>query len=308
MSYYPKSQITTNLYTSGGEFIKATDGLDYIGFYFKNSQNEFFTGKTPTNKPNLRLLKVTDPQTLINSQGDNEEESLESTTASWQVLTKYSKQGPPGNIPKKFTTLPTQKDYELGEFQRYFTKKRTQNYYFEISQEDYKLLNTNDPKLQFQLYLPIILSWRLKGTKSEVYNTNKNTVKLLEQNIPLPGFSQFFKDKFDKYYKFELQENLQTDGTEYKNKITGQPYKGLYHTLPEKGPMVGATHIDSSHDYLIPIDEKSVEDKPQTLVTGSQQPTITYARPTTNYARPTTVRRSSGGSGGGYRGGGGGGY
>ena len=68
MSYYPKSQITTNLYTSGGEFIKATDGLDYIGFYFKNSQNEFFTGKTPTNKPNLRLLKVTDPQTLTNSK------------------------------------------------------------------------------------------------------------------------------------------------------------------------------------------------------------------------------------------------
>ena len=298
MSYYPKSQITTNLYTSGGEFIKATDGLDYIGFYFKNSQNEFFTGKTPTNKPNLRLLKVTDPQTLINSQGDNEEESLESTTSSWQVLTKYSKQGPPGNIPKRFTTLPTQKDYELGEFQRYFTKKRTQNLYFEISKEEYKLLNTNDPKLQFQLYSPIILSWRLKGTKSEVYNTNKNTVKLLEQNISLPGFSQFFKDKFDKYHKFDLQENLQTDGTEYKNKRTGQPYKGPYHTHPEKGPMVGATHIDSPHDYLIPIDEKSVEDKPQTPVTGSQQPTITYARPNV----------VGGGSGGGSRGGGGGGY
>ena len=66
--------------------------------------------------------------------------------------------------------------------------------------------------------------------------------------------------------------------------------------------MVGATHVDYPHDFLIPIDEKSVQDKPKSPVTGSQQPTITYAR-------PTVVGGSSGGSsGGGYVGGGGGGY
>jgi len=203
MKYYPKSQITTNLYTSGGEFIQFSNSLPYTGNYWASSDGRYYTGKTPTEKPTLEIIPLP-PQyssTPNSPKGENETDVLESNSTSWQVLNKYSKQGPPGNIPKKFTTLPTQKDYELGEFQRYFTKKRTQSVYFEISQKEFKLLNTKNPKIQFQLYLPIVLSWRLKGTKSEVYNTNKNTVKLLEQNIPLPGFSQFFKDKFDKYYK-----------------------------------------------------------------------------------------------------------
>lgn len=181
--------------------MKYTDSLPYIGNYWKSSDGKFFTGKTPTDTPSIQLVPIPAEFTLNNLEGEDETGVLEDTSTSWQVLTKYSKKGNPGSIPKKFTSLPTEKNYDLGEFQRYFTKKRTQNYYFEISQEDYKLLNTKNPQIQYQLYLPIVLSWRLKGTKSEIYNTNKNNVLLLEQNIPLPGFSQFFKDKFDRYYK-----------------------------------------------------------------------------------------------------------
>ena len=189
MKYYPKSQITTNLYTSGEEYIRYTDSSPYVGDYWKSSDGKVFTGKTPTDKPTIQLIPIPPQFTLGNSEGENETNVLESTSSSWQVLTKYSKKSRPGDIPKKFATLPTQKDYELGEFQRYFTKKRIQNVYFEISQKEFKLLNTKNPNIQFQLYLPIVLSWRLKGTKSEVYNTNKNNVKLLEQNIPLPGLN-----------------------------------------------------------------------------------------------------------------------
>ncbi len=45
--YYPKSQIKTNLYTNGGEFIIESTGDDYVGYYWKTSKDEYFTGKTP---------------------------------------------------------------------------------------------------------------------------------------------------------------------------------------------------------------------------------------------------------------------
>ena len=47
--------------------------------------------------------------------------------------------------------------------------------------------------------------------------------------------------------------DLTTDGTEYKLEKTGKPYTGLYHIHPDKGPMVGAKHVKTPHDYLVPI-------------------------------------------------------
>ena len=57
MSYYPKSQITTNLYTNGGEFtVQQNNPLTvYIGYYWKNSKNQFFAGRTPKEKPLRRI-------------------------------------------------------------------------------------------------------------------------------------------------------------------------------------------------------------------------------------------------------------
>ena len=39
---------------------------------------------------------------------------------------------------------------------------------------------------------------------------------------------------------------------------TNKPYSGLYHIHPEKGPMVGAQHINSPHNYLIPISGSNI--------------------------------------------------
>lgn len=207
MSYYPKSQITVNLYTSGGEYSRADNGKDYIGPYWSNSSNEYYTGKTPTDTPSVLLVPTNSPRNPDTSGGTNETGVLESNSISWQVITKYSKSSQAGKLPQKYTTLPVESDYELGEFQRYFTKKRNQNTYFEISKEDYKLLLSQDNQIQYQLYLPILLSWRISGDKNEVYNTNKNTVKLTENRLKLAGFTQYFKDNFTQYCQEDLDYN-----------------------------------------------------------------------------------------------------
>ena len=55
--YYPLSQITTNLNTNGGELIYANTRQDYIGYYYKTSKGEYFTGKTPQDGPNELLIQ-----------------------------------------------------------------------------------------------------------------------------------------------------------------------------------------------------------------------------------------------------------
>ena len=50
MSYYPKSQITPNLFTNGDEFVYLhNENISYTGFYYKTSAGKFYTGKNPSN-------------------------------------------------------------------------------------------------------------------------------------------------------------------------------------------------------------------------------------------------------------------
>ena len=51
--YYPKSQIKTNQYTNGDDFV--IGGRNYVGDYYETSDGRFFTGKSPSNPPNKLL-------------------------------------------------------------------------------------------------------------------------------------------------------------------------------------------------------------------------------------------------------------
>ena len=73
--------------------------------------------------------------------------------------------------------------------------------------------------------------------------------------LTLSGFNSYFKNKYDQYFKYNINEGLYTDGNEFINSFTKKPYMGFYHIHPEKGPMVGAQHIESPHAYLYAIKE-----------------------------------------------------
>ena len=59
MAYYPKSQITTNLYTNGGELFVQSTGQPYSGYYYRLSNGQLFSGKTPQDLPNFPLTTTT---------------------------------------------------------------------------------------------------------------------------------------------------------------------------------------------------------------------------------------------------------
>ena len=314
MTYYPKSQIRTNLYTQG-EYILLTTREEYSGYYYEVSSGKKYTGKTPGDGPNIKLISAeldsVDPKSNF-SQSPNTLRTIEiygqmQDGIDYQIteyppntslldITFYTNpnNARPRVIPSPQIVIPTEKDYEIGKFQRYFAKKNNELKYMEIGKEVFQKLFSQEKDIAWDLYTPISIIWTLTGDQDEVFLINKNIVALAENKNQnkLYGFTQWFKDDFTKYYKaLEIEEDLFTDGTEFINRRTKLAYKGSYHIHPEKGPMVGAKHIKREHDYLDPIDMS-----PNLIVDPIPAPTPTYS--------------SGGGSvssgGGGYSGGGGG--
>ena len=197
--YYPKSQITTNLYTNGGELFYI-NGLPYVGYYYKLSNGSFFTGKTPQDRPNIRL--VLNSSLLVSSQyiaDDNNVQYIESTNMEPSYpLNKNQIISVPYYLPN----VPTDKDYQIGEYRRYFCKKVNEVIYIEINKDMYDKLKAKDKGIAWQQYLYFNIPWQLTGDKEKVYTTNKNVVLLIIKNQKLFMFDKYLKEDYIKYYKY----------------------------------------------------------------------------------------------------------
>jgi hypothetical protein len=205
MVYIPKNRIQSNLYTAGGEYLLEKDSSEYIGYYYKLYNGKVYTGKNPDDKPNFSLIPFTPiltreifgelfPQNYIYiSKGDIDVTnylnikniSLDSTL----------------NSPQLYLTIPTEQDYKLGEFQRYFCKKNNEFSYLEISKSDYDKLVKKDSTIDFVSWFPFNIPWSLTGDKDKVGQTNKNIVLLQINKDKLYGFDKYLKGDYLKYYK-----------------------------------------------------------------------------------------------------------
>lgn len=256
--YYPKSQIKTDLYTNGGEFVTSNDGVVYQGYYFSTSDGLYFTGKNPNNKPNFPLTlnfnPSLNPSSRTNVLSSGVDSYYDYPIGYNPVLSSdITDTSIPPSLPTQTIVLPTEEEYKITEYQRYFVKKANEIIYIEITQEEYKRYVDQDINVSYQLYTPFTLPWVVSGNRNNVYNVNKKTVERIQSNNLLQGFKSYFKNRYDQYFKYTVGSNLTTDGTEFLNESTGKRYIGLYHIHPEKGPMVGAEHISQTHDYLIPV-------------------------------------------------------
>jgi len=320
MAYYPKSQIRTNLYTKG-EYSLATTREEYSGYYYEVSSGKKYTGKTPDDGLNIRLIlspseeindpriSFTQPSNLLNTieivgqteDGVDYQITDYSPNTSLLDTTFYIDPNETKSrvIPSSQSTIPTEKDYQVGKFQRYFTKKNNELKYMEISKEIFEKLSSQQKTIAWDLYTPISIIWTLIGEQDKTFLTNKNIVTLTENQNKLYGFTQWFKDDFLKYYKpLDIEEDLFTDGTEFINRRTKLAYRGPYHIHPEKGPMVGAKHIQRVHDYLDPI--QLAQDL---IIDPTSIPSPTYSG---GGGSTSGGGGSTSGGGGGYSGGGGG--
>lgn len=195
--YYPKSQIKTNLFTDGGELVNSITQDFYQGYYYETSTGQKYTGKTPQDGPNV-LLNAFDP---------NDPVEFKQTFNPDLIITQddlsdgsYPLNPPVRSLPVFNLTLPTNQDKTNGQFTRYFCKRNNEIKYLEIDKDTYQKLKNQDPKIAWDLYTPVIVLWIIQGNQTQVFNSNKATVQTIEQNLKWYGFTQYFQDKFLKYY------------------------------------------------------------------------------------------------------------
>jgi hypothetical protein len=194
--YYPKSQIKTDLYTNGDTYKLLTTQELYTGYYYEISDGSKFTGRTPQDGPNIQIVDITPyPQELTFPSNS----TLPITTPSLDPLYKIPP-SPERLIPPFNPTFPTPQDQSLGSFTRYFCTKNNELRYFEIDKLTYDKLSNRSNQIAWDLYSPASLTWRIKGTQEQVFNSNKGAAISLERNLRWAGFPQYFRDKFLQYY------------------------------------------------------------------------------------------------------------
>ena len=219
--YYPKSQIKTNLYTNGDEYVIELTQSPYTGYYYLISTGRAFTGRTPDDRPNQELIKV---EPVIKDEGDfltvirpsittifssHNPGAIDAVTSldynaaiNYAQLKNINIYNPPVKLlPYYNPTLPTSQNYQIGEFQRYFCKKTNEILYIEINKEQFDKLVAKDPQIEFSLYQPFTITWVLTGDKEQVARTNKNIVDLAMIKQKLPRLADYLRFDYTKYYQ-----------------------------------------------------------------------------------------------------------
>ena len=193
--YLPKSKYTGNLY-SNGDCSLVGDNTPYIGYYFRTTDGRFYTGKYPTDGPNNELTQISSP---LSSTGDSIEDStyytnvdyrFKSSNSKYSQLKNTTRESPQLKIPTHSYDTPSEQDYQVGEFTRYFSKKINENIYYETS-----------ALFQNELYIGFSIPWLLIGGKDKVYQTNMNMVMLKEQQLIISGLGAFINFNYLKFYK-----------------------------------------------------------------------------------------------------------
>jgi hypothetical protein len=190
--YFPKSQITPNLYTNGGEFILTTTNQNYIGYYYKVTNGRIFTGKTPEDGDNI-LLKMVAPEPSYVT-----ETSLQPIQTFPSIY--YNKPTPLKYLPYSSTPPPSPTDIEAGKFIRYFAKKTNELKYLEINKDTYTEISTSAPSIAWEIYDSAQIEWLITGPKELTYNKNEQKVHAVEQKQKWYGFSTFLKEDYLKYF------------------------------------------------------------------------------------------------------------
>ena len=169
------------LYTKGKEF--SINGIEYIGEYHIDSNMQPKTGPTRDNTGAQVLSKYyTNPEIY-----NYDKITKENVTMYGGVFDKVN--------------LPTDKDYEKGEFNRYFVYKVNEPnpIFHEIDLLEFGVYGS-EGGIDSVLYNVIIFPWIIKGDSEYVVNTNYSTAYGIATRNHIPGLVDAISN-FAKYHK-----------------------------------------------------------------------------------------------------------
>lgn len=230
MPYLPKHYVKTGLIANQGQFITKVDGTPYAGPYYEIGTGQIFSGLGPQDKSSQELTRFGNlenpPGTtyqevsvafnldVLNLKpGESSNYIQNNPDVNFQIyqaqmvddytkLKKYTEKDYKGRIlPYGITPIPTEQDYNIGEYTRYFGKKVNENTYLEIDQTQYTGITKKDPAFFYEQYFAFFIPWSITGEESKVYQTNKNIVQRRVVNLQLFGFDKFIAGDYLKFYK-----------------------------------------------------------------------------------------------------------
>jgi len=207
MRYSPgkNKDFTTDIkYTYGKEYMYNT-GVEYIGYHhvFKN---KIYAGPSHTTKSNilLKYVKNNDVKKYISLRGQ----------------TNF-------NTPVEKLILPTESDYDIGWFNRYFIKQRNYSKIIEVNKQQYDSLKATRSGVNGKLYKGAQLIWKLTGSRNNIYkndviihqgisDTNKRTIT--KKNDELSGLSGYLLNylQFSRITYIQLPTEEKIPNTEYE--------------------------------------------------------------------------------------------
>lgn len=139
-----------------GQFVLSGSHGSYVGPYIEDYLGRTYAGNTLEGAENRVLYRV------------NEVETIKATT-------------------KKMELVPTEKDYQKGDFTRYFRRHRTSKIIEEVDRKTFQ--DSND-----QIWQKVSCLWRVKGNLEDqlIYNyvwhglrwRNQKTLNALEREMP----------------------------------------------------------------------------------------------------------------------------
>ena len=184
--YYTADEITSNLYTSGSQFM-TEDNVEYRGTYHSYITGEVYTGSTWNAKTSKKLITFRD---------------LSSKNAEYQQLKPTSLVF---DKPNPTIVSITQQQINNKMVNRYFLKKVNETSIIEVDLEQYqKWINK---QIDSVVYLGISIPWTIAG---EIEDTNingtmikgvrtRNNLQIQYANSKLPGISDYLNNPLQYY-------------------------------------------------------------------------------------------------------------
>lgn len=212
IKYYPQTRIKTDLYTRGTAYA-LPDGKPYTGRYYLLYDGTAYTGANPVVGTNEQL-------TPINTTSNSPTLGANPSIAGNVSYNSYNIAKSNNTIEKNASNLeeltpyypiPTQSDYQLGYFTRYFAKNVTgPGYILEISQNDYANVKNGTYNSIAILYEIATLLWQLTGPLNDkrlsqyqiqggVYDTNKRVTEA--KAIGFRGLVEYIGGDYTKFAK-----------------------------------------------------------------------------------------------------------
>jgi hypothetical protein len=191
--YYPVDELTTNLYTTGQEWM-TLDKKEYVGLYHTYTTGETYTQPNWNPKSSVQLIPYYELSV------DNEK------NITYQQLTNFQYDGK-FVTPKSITPQIKKQDILNGSIQRFFLKKHNEFNIIETNQLQYQQWQNNI--IDTKLYAAIQINWFISGNiDDEVINgylnegvvtKNKKQIAIASRQMPaivshLTNLSEYYID------------------------------------------------------------------------------------------------------------------